>query len=139
MRVVFDTNVLVAASRSVKGASFALVSSLPSPKFELAISLALYLEYLDVLLRPEVKPPGLSENEVVDFVRRLTDFAHPQEIFFRWRPWLRDPKDDMILELAVAAQCLHIVTFNLRDFTNVELFGIDVVTPATFYGIARDL
>ena len=139
MRVVFDTNVLVAALRSQRGASYALVSSLPSPQFELALSQPLYNEYLDVLLRPTVKPSGISEADITDFVREITGAAHRQNIYFLWRPWLKDPKDDMILELAVAAQCSHIVTFNLKDFANIELFGIEAVAPADFYAIVRGL
>jgi predicted nucleic acid-binding protein len=55
-----------------------------------------------------------------------------QEIFFLWRPYLRDPNDDLILELAVAAGCDAVVTHNTRDFVGAERFGIDVLTPAAF-------
>ncbi len=139
MRVVFDTNVLVSSLRSQRGASYALVSSLPSPQFELALSQPLYNEYLDVLLRPTVKPNGTSDEDIVDFVREIVGAAHRQKIYFLWRPWLQDSKDDMILELAVAAQCAYIVTFNLKDFANIELFGIEAITPADFYAIVRNL
>lgn len=56
--------------------------------------------------------------------------SHP--IFFLWRPFLRDPKDDMILELAVKAGCEFIITYNVRDFAGVEQFGIQVVEPGAF-------
>lgn len=99
MRVVFDTNVLAAALRSKRGASYALISMLPSAKFELAVSVPLYLEYLDVLMRPDLKPNGISDIEVLDFAREILGYSHKQGIHFRWRPWLKDPSDDMILEL----------------------------------------
>ena len=86
LRVVFDTNILAAASRSKRGASYALISMLPSPKFELAVSIPLYLEYLDVLMRPEIKPNGVSNAEVLSFVRKILDYSHKQNIYFRWRP-----------------------------------------------------
>jgi putative PIN family toxin of toxin-antitoxin system len=139
MRVVFDTNVLVAAARSSKGASFQLVSMLPSSKFELAVSIPLYLEYLDVLLRPEIKPSNISNAGVLSFVRKILDYSHKQSIYFRWRPWLKDPNDDMILELAIASQSLYIVTFNLKDFQNIELFGIEAISPSVFFEIVRKL
>ena len=139
MRVVFDTNVLAAASRSKRGASFALISMLPSPKFELAVSIPLYLEYLDVLMRPELKLPNISNAEVLSFVRKILDYSHKQIIYFRWRPWLKDPNDDMILELAIASQSSLIVTFNLKDFENIEVFGIEAVLPSEFLEMVRNL
>jgi predicted nucleic acid-binding protein len=105
----------------------------------LALSQPLYSEYLDVLTRPAVKPGGVSDADIAAFVNEIARAAHRQRIYFLWRPWLKDPKDDMILELAVAAQCSYIVTFNLKDFANVELFGIEVVAPADFYALVRNL
>ena len=139
MRVVFDTNVLAAALRSNRGASFALISMLPSPKFELAVSIPLYLEYVDVLLRPDIKPSGVSDVDALGFVRKILSYSHKQSIYFRWRPWLKDPNDDMILELAIASQSVFIVTFNLKDFQNVELFGIEAISPLDFLEIVRNL
>ena len=139
MRVIFDTNVLAAALRSNRGASFALISMLPSPKFELAVSIPLYLEYLDVLMRSEIKPPSISNADVLSFVRKMVSYCHKQSIYFRWRPWLKDPNDDMILELAIASQSSHIVTFNLKDFGNIELFGIEAVSPSDFLEMVKNL
>lgn len=103
LRVILDTNVLVAAARSRRGASFQLVSSLPSPNFKLIISLPLYFEYLDVLMRPDVRPENLSDIEIVDVVNQIVSSAFYHDIYFLWRPWLEDRKDDMILELAIAS------------------------------------
>ncbi len=139
MRVVFDTNVLAATLRSKRGASFALISMLPSPKFELAVSVPLYLEYLDVLMRPELKPNNITNANVLGFVRKILSYSHKQSIYFSWRPWLKDPNDDMILELAIASQSLYIVTFNLKDFENIELFGIEAISPSKFLEMVRTL
>ncbi|HSK71634.1 MAG TPA: putative toxin-antitoxin system toxin component, PIN family [Pyrinomonadaceae bacterium] len=139
LRVVFDTNVLAAALRSNRGASFVLISMLPSTKFELAVSVPLYLEYLDVLMRPNVKPSGISNADVLSFVRKILDYSHKQSIYFRWRPWLKDAKDDMILELAIASNADYIVTFNLNDFENIESFGVEAILPSKFLEIVRKL
>ena len=139
MRVVFDTNVLAAALRSKNGASYVLISMLPSPKFEPAVSVPLYLEYLDVLMRPEIKPHGVSKTDVLSFLRKILSYSHKQSIYFNWRPWLKDADDDMILELAVASQSSYIVTFNLKDFANIELFGIEAVTPSNFLSFVRSI
>ena len=139
LRVIFDTNVLAAALRSKRGASYALLSMLPSAKFELAVSIPLYLEYMDVLMRPELKPAGISNADVLGFVRQILDYSHRQSLYFRWRPWLPDAKDDMILELAIAANAVYIVTFNLKDFGNIESFGVKAVLPSEFLEVVRKI
>ncbi|MDQ3748186.1 MAG: putative toxin-antitoxin system toxin component, PIN family [Acidobacteriota bacterium] len=139
LRVVFDTNVLAAALRSKNGASYQLISLLFANKFKIAVSLPLYMEYLDVLLRPTVKPTGISDADILDFVDEILQHAQTQNIYFLWRPWLKDAKDDMILELAIASQADYIVTFNLKDFRNIELFGIEAITPKDFLNLVRNL
>src|SRR6266478_1558841 len=116
MKVVFDTNVLVSAARSRQGASFALVSSIPAPEFQLCLSVGLYTEWQEVLTRKEHLPPGQTPEDARSFLRYLATNAHLQEIHFLWRPFLIDPDDDMLLELAFAVGCRYIVTHNVKDF-----------------------
>jgi len=132
MRVVFDTSVLVAAMRSQQGASYALVKSIPAPQFQLCLSVGLYTEWQDVLTRPEHLVPGRTPENALAFMRYLASHAHLQEIHFLWRPFLVDPDDDLVLELAFAANCRHIVTHNVRDFDGSEQLGITAVTPREF-------
>lgn len=139
MRIVLDTNVLVTAARSRIGASYKLISMLPSSKFELTLSLPLYMEYLDVLLRSNVKPEGVTDADVVDFVDNILVHSQTKNIYYLWRHSLMDRKDDMILELAVASQAEYIVTFNIKDFTNIELFGIEAIKPGDFLNLLRNL
>jgi putative PIN family toxin of toxin-antitoxin system len=138
LRVVLDTNVLVAAARSRQGASFALVSSIPSPEFQKCLSVGLYSEWQDVLARPENLPPGLTPGDALDFTRYLASECHLQEIHFLWRPHLADADDDMVLELALAAGCRHIITHNVRDFAGSELFGITALPPRDFLTFLRN-
>ena len=138
MRVVFDTNVLVAAARSRLGASYALVSSIPSPKFQLCLSVSLYTEWQDVLTRVENLPPGRTAEEARRFVRYLANQSHLQEIHFLWRPFLRDPDDDMAMELAFAAGCRHIVTHNVTDFHGAEQLGVTALSPREFLNLIRN-
>ena len=123
MRIVLDTNILVAATQSNKGASYPLLQLIPDPRFQICISLPLYFEYLDVLNRPTIRPVGLSTDQISGTVRYLVSQAHLQEIYFHWRPFLPDSNDDMLLELASAARATRIVTFNLKDFRGIETFG----------------
>ena len=132
MRVVLDTSVIVAASRSRSGASFELLRRLDDRRYEPALSVALYAEWRDALSRPENRPAGVSVEEAFAFLRYLANRSILQPIYFLWRPYLSDPDDDMVLELAVAARCGQIVTHNRSDFTGSERFGVEAVSPAVF-------
>ncbi|MEX2172370.1 MAG: PIN domain-containing protein [Pirellulales bacterium] len=129
---MIDTNVLVAAVRSRQGASFALVSSVPAPEFLPCLSVGLYWEWQEVLSRPENIPPGRTAEDALGFVRYLASQSHLQEIHFLWRPFLSDADDDMVLELAFAANCHHIITHNVNDFRGSEQLGITAVSPRAF-------
>jgi putative PIN family toxin of toxin-antitoxin system len=128
---VLDSNVLVAAFRSRRGASFQILALLRDGRFEIALSVPLALEYEAVLLR-HAKELGFSSTEAVGLVDYLCKLAHRQEIHFLWRPALRDPGDEFVLELAVAAECEAIVTHDRQDFRGAGRFGIPVITPAEF-------
>jgi putative PIN family toxin of toxin-antitoxin system len=130
-KIVLDTNVLVAGLRSRRGASFRLLSLLGSGRFEIAISVALVLEYEDVLMR-DVAALGLEETDIADVLDYVCAVGHRERIYYLWRPFLRDPKDDHLLELGVAANCEGIVTFNVRDFAGVDQFGLWIMTPREF-------
>ena len=130
-RVVLDTNVLVAALRSNRGASFRLLSEVDSGLFEVCLSVPLVLEYEAVLFR-QARAIGLSRTDIGDVLDYICSVARRQPIFFLWRPQLRDPSDDMVLELAVAAGCRFIVTFNTRDFGSARSFSLRVLTPREF-------
>ena len=135
MRIILDTNILVAALRSDMGASYAIVSQLPSERFQMALTVPLYLQYQDVLTRPEHMTGTSTQDDILRFLRYLCSIAHQQRVFFLWRPRLKDPNDDMGLEAAVASQSRYIITHNLRDFTRCgieEQFGITPMLPREF-------
>jgi putative PIN family toxin of toxin-antitoxin system len=129
-RVILDTNVVVSGMRSKEGASYRLLVELSSdPRFRISVSVPLAMEY-EMALKgvPELRT-GDAET-MVDF---LCEVGEKREIYFLWRPLLRDPKDEMVLEVAVEAQADAIVTHNVRDFKGVEEhFGIRILTPGTF-------
>ncbi len=137
LRVVLDTNVLVAAARSRLGASFAIVNSIPAPEFVPYLSVGLYAEWHEVLTRPEHLPPGLTPEDALGFVRYVASQCHLQEIHFLWRPFLPDADDDMVLELALAAGCRHIITHNVKDFAGSEQLGITALSPREFLSLIR--
>ena len=130
-QIVIDTNVLVAGLRSRRGSAFRLLSLVGTGQFDIHLSVPLVLEYEDVLLRelPHLQVTREAVEDLIDFHCSIAT-CHP--IFFLWRPFLRDPKDDMILELAVKARCDFIVTYNTRDFDGVEQFNLRTVEPNAF-------
>ncbi len=132
MRIVLDTNVLVAAARSNKGAAYRLLSLIPDSRFHICLSMPLYLEYQDVLLRPEHRPPSMADEQIIGTIRYLAAQANLQEVYFHWRPYLPDSNDDMVLELAVAARASRIITFNGKDFRAIDVFGIKAINPRDF-------
>jgi len=137
LRVILDTSVLVAAARSRNGASFHLLSMLPSSQFEIALTVALFTEWQSVLTRPEHLPPGVSANDAMGFLRYLASIAHLQDVHFLWRPFLRDPDDDMVLEGAVASGCQFIITHNVKDFKRSHELNVSAITPAEFLTLLR--
>ena len=139
MKIVLDTNVLVAATRSRGGARFELLSLLADVPFQIALSVALYTEWQTVLTRPEHLPPGLHANDAVGFLRYLASIADLQEVYYLWRPFLRDPDDDMVLECAVASGSRYLVTHNLRDFRRIVELGVEPVSPAEFLNLMRTM
>ena len=74
----------------------------------------------------------MTQDDVTDVVDALCALAKHQKIYFLWRPYLRDRNDEMVLELAVAARCDYIVTYNQRDFSGADKFGIRVINSRTF-------
>lgn len=126
--VVLDTNVVVAAFRSRRGAAFRVVSAIGGAWFDIAISVPLVVEYEAALVAQRVRE--ISESDIRATLDYLCNVGREQRVYFLWRPTLRDPNDDMVLELAVAARCAAIVTYNVRDFRGAERFGIEIWRPA---------
>jgi putative PIN family toxin of toxin-antitoxin system len=134
VRVVIDTNVLVSSLLSRCGASFRLVQGLGSLQFQPIISPPLCLEYEDVLSRPGLLP-DFSPQDMDDFLDYFLSQCVECRIHFLWRPHLPDPKDDSVLELALAGGASFIVTHNTRHFCNADSLGIRAVTPDQFLRI----
>jgi len=132
-RAVLDTNVLYAGLYSATGASYQLLRLIECGQVTPILSTALVFEYEEVLKRDQ-KLLKLSDRAVDDVLNGLCSQGEAQKIHFLWRPQLSDPKDDHVLELAVAASGADIVTHNVKDFTRASTFGIRIVTPGVLLG-----
>jgi len=123
---VVDTNVLVAALLSNRGASHRLLRLVGDPRWRMNLSVPLVLEYEQTLKRVCVGG-DLSANDIDSVVQFLCANANLRFIFFLWRPLLPDPKDDFVLELAVESRADFLLTFNAKDFTRFD--DIEAVHP----------
>jgi putative PIN family toxin of toxin-antitoxin system len=131
LKFLLDANVLVSGLSCRLGASFALLEALAAQRVDFVTSATLWLEYESVLKRPEiVKMHGLSAVDVDDFLNGLARLVSPVELHFAWRPQLRDPGDEMVLEAAVNGHVDALVTHNLADFEIAKTrFSLNVWTP----------
>ncbi len=131
-QIVIDTNVFVAALQSQYGTSYRLLMLLESGKFDIHLSVPLVLEYEAVAKRFVGEKAHLTLGDVDDILDYVCSVAQQHRVYYLWRPFLSDPKDDMVLELAVAASCDFIVTYNTDDFAGVEKFGVRALTSQEF-------
>jgi predicted nucleic acid-binding protein len=129
--IVLDTSVLIAGLRSPRGASYEVLRQIGSGVFELNVSVPLVLEY-EAVAKREARELGLTFQDIDDGLDFVCSVAAHRQIFYLWRPVLPDPRDDLVLELAVEAGAEFIVTHNVRDFRGAETFGVEPISPGTF-------
>lgn len=130
MRIVLDTDVLVRALKSPESASAALLRAARAGRVTLLASLANALEYEDVLGRPAiVAGTPFTPEEGARFARAVAALCEPVIIHRTWRPQLRDPGDEHILEAALNGRADAIVSFNQRDFAPAAELGLRLALP----------
>lgn len=134
MTFILDTNIIVAGLRSPSGAAAEILRKVLHAEIQPSVSVPLFLEYESVLLREtQLQATGLTPAQIKQFLDTLAGKMNPVEIFYLWRPQLRDPADDMVLEAAINSNANTIVTFNLADFAPaVQKFQIALKQPNQF-------
>jgi len=135
MRLVLDTDVIVAALRSPRGASAALLRAIRQGRAQMLLTTPLLLEYEAVCFREEHRlAAGLTTDDVEGFLDGLARLAERATVHFLWRPQLRDAGDGMVLEAAVNGRAQASVAFNHRDYGDApSRFGISLLLPAEAY------
>jgi putative PIN family toxin of toxin-antitoxin system len=126
-----DTNVLFSALYSANGASRLVLDCLLDGRVRTVLSTPLLFEYEDVLKRNQ-DILNLTDQDIEVVLDNICALSEFQKIYFLWRPYLPDPKDDLVLELAVASGVDKIVTHNIRDFQGSQRFGVEALTPKSF-------
>lgn len=134
--VVLDTGVLIAGLRSRNGASHQLLSRLAEESFRIAVTVPLFVEYEKAVA--DLVHQGITKvadgEAILNYIAKVSEH---HEVFYLWRPMLRDPKDEMVLEAAVVSQCSALVTHNLKNFGGSETLGVTLQTPAEFLHLLR--
>ena len=126
--IILDTNVLHSGLYSSRGASYQILRFIEKGKIKTVLSTALLFEYEDILKRNK-RILKIKDSDIEKILDNLCAFSKHQKIYFLWRPYLPDPKDDYILELAVASETKTIVTHNIKDFRGINKFGVRAITP----------
>lgn len=134
-KIVLDTNVLVTALLSRNGASFKLLSMIDDERVEIVLSTPLIKEYEDVLFRKKFALQSEDLNAILDY---LCSIASHHQIYYLWRPILKDVKDDMVLELAVKANAM-IITHNKKDFLPANQFNLPVLQVNEFLHLLGEI
>jgi putative PIN family toxin of toxin-antitoxin system len=127
INIVLDTNIIVSGLQSNKGASFKILSLVNKDIFKINLSTPLVKEYEYVMKKLDI----LDNDKRETFLNYICSVGNKHSIFYLWRPFLKDPEDDFILELAVKSSSI-IITHNIKDFKNSDKLGIKAITPQEF-------
>lgn len=131
-RIILDTNVLYAGLYSADGASYQILRAIERGQIQIVVSPTLLFEYEEILYRNQAEL-GLSNQQIEAVLDNLCAVSDHQQIYYLWRTFLPDPKDDHVLEVAIASRTRMIVTHNIKDFKGIEkMFGIRPMTPKEF-------
>jgi putative PIN family toxin of toxin-antitoxin system len=133
---IIDTNILFSGLRSRTGSSFQIIEGVADGIIVPAVTVPLILEYEDVLMRPEALP-HFSSKEIRSFIDWWVSVSQIHAVHFLWRPYLGDPKDDMLLEAAMASGAKHIISFNLRHLEPSTKFGIKPLSPSEYLNLLK--
>ena len=129
--IVIDTNVILSALQSNKGKSFELISKITEDVFDFAISVPLILEY-EAVLKRKLDRTIFTDSDIEDFINYLCKVGIKTKLFYLWRPYLKDPFDDHVLEVTIQSNASTIVTYNKKDFKEAENLGLKILTPKDF-------
>ena len=131
INIVIDTNVFISSLKSRRGASFKLLYEALRNKFQQNISSTLIFEYESVAKRSAMNIE-LSYNQIDSILNMLCKWSNHCQVYFLWRPFLKDANDDFVLELAIESNSEYIITYNVKDFRGIDKFNIKAITPKEF-------
>ena len=134
MKIVIDTSVWISALISKESNSREIVRLALQGKLAPQMGESLFHEYESVMKRSKIqKSCPLNKDEQVELFNAYLAVSRWNEVYYLWRPNLKDENDNFVIELAVASGAEVVITYNLKDFEISELsFGCKIVTPEEF-------
>ena len=138
VEAVLDTNVLLSGLSSRKGKSFQILQLLAEEQFRISVSVPVVLEY-EAILKKKLDRRIYSDQDIQVIIDYICKVGRHTKVFYLWRPILKDPYDDHLLEVAVAANSKWIITYNVNDFEKAKTFGIVAVTPYEFLQVLQEV
>jgi putative PIN family toxin of toxin-antitoxin system len=129
--VILDTNIVLSGLQSSQGLSYKILQKIANEEIQIGISVPLILEY-EKVLKDHLDRSIFSDEDIDEVINYLCKVGKPIKVFYLWRPFLRDPYDDHVLEVAIAGKCEFIITYNKKDFIGIEDFGIHAVSPKEY-------
>lgn len=137
VEAIVDTNVLLSGLASRNGKSFQILQLLAEEKFHVSISVPVVLEY-EAVLKKKLDKRVYSDQDIQAIIDFICKIGRHVKVYYLWRPILKDPYDDHLLEVAVAANAKWIITYNVKDFERASIFGISAVTPYEFLQVLEE-
>ena len=134
-QIVIDTNVILAGLLSNKGASYKLLTILNDQRFQINVSATLVFEYEEILKREQQQ----NNEDIDNIINGICHLANHHEIFYIWRPLVKDKNDDFLIDLALKCQANFIIIYNQRDLQPIENFGIFILTPKQFLRLLGEI
>lgn len=138
LKIVIDTNVFISSLKFRNGASFKLLYKTSRKKYQQNISSTLIFEYESVAKRSDMNLQ-LSHKQIDTIIDMLCNWSNHCQVYFLWRPFLKDAKDDFVLELAIESNSQYIITYNIKDFKGVDKFNIKAITPKEFLSLIGEI
>lgn len=134
MKIVIDTSVWISALITKDSKARELLRLVFHAKLHPQMSEALFREYEDVMKRKKIQNlTPLSSLEQNELFEAYLSTCKWNEIYYMWRPNLKDENDNFVVELAVASGAEAIITYNIKDFKNAELiFNHKIISPEDF-------
>lgn len=137
VEAIVDTNVLLSGLASRNGKSFQILQLLAEEKFHVSISVPVVLEY-EAVLNKKLDKRVYSDQDIQAIIDFICKIGRHVKVYYLWRPILKDPYDDHLLEVAVAANAKWIITYNVKDFERASTFEISAVTPYEFLQVLEE-
>jgi uncharacterized protein len=131
-RIVIDTSVLISALIGSTGASRELIRLCLQGEYQPLMGNNLFLEYESVILREEIITLcTLTKQEIFALLDAFMSVCQWIDIYYLWRPNLRDEADNHLIELAIAGNAQIIATKNIKDFLNSDLIfpNLSILKP----------